>query len=142
MYWIFLVLIVIHGRAIKTWFLRSHICSICLRLDNRNSLIEIYYLQIEPREKWTHTNECMMLKMFYLHGIAVHLMGYRKQIFTRLWAFWVSHWMNEFLQWEIKWKLSSVQNIYCITAIADKKKSIFCAFGVLCYWLQSAVEIK
>ena len=40
-----------------------HICSICLRFDV-SSLIEIQYLQIEPSEKGTHTNESMMLKFF------------------------------------------------------------------------------
>ena len=39
-----------------------HISSICLRLD------EIQYLQIERSEKGKHTNESMMLKMFYLYG--------------------------------------------------------------------------
>ena len=44
-----------------------HICSICLRLDV-SLLTEIQYLQIEPSEKETHTNESIMLKMFYLYG--------------------------------------------------------------------------
>ena len=51
-----------------------------------SSLTEIQYLQIETSEKGTHTNESMMLKMFYLYGFnkvdeqmnKVHLMGYRK----------------------------------------------------------------
>ena len=38
-----------------------HVCSICLRLFV-SSLKEIQYLQIEPSEKGTHTNESLMLK--------------------------------------------------------------------------------
>ena len=44
-----------------------HICLICLRLAV-SSLSKIQYLQIEPNEKGTHTNESMMFKMFYLCG--------------------------------------------------------------------------
>ena len=29
-----------------------------------SSQTEIQYLQIEPREKWIHTNQSMMLQMF------------------------------------------------------------------------------
>ena len=46
-----------------------HICSIGLRLAV-SSVTEIQYLQIEPSEKRSHTNESMMLKM--------RLIGYRK----------------------------------------------------------------
>ena len=44
-----------------------HICSICLRLIV-SSLTKNQYLQIEPGQKGTHTNENMMLKIFYLYG--------------------------------------------------------------------------
>ena len=44
-----------------------YICLICWRL-NVSSLTKIQYLQIEPSEKRTHTNENMMLKMFFLYG--------------------------------------------------------------------------
>ena len=40
--------------------------------------------------------------------------------------------LNEFLQSEIKKELSSVQETPWITAIADKKMSLFCVPGVLC----------
>ena len=51
--------------------------------------------------------------------------------------------LNEFLELEIKPKLSSVQKIISITAIADQKIiSAFCVSRVLCYPPQSAVEIK
>ena len=33
-----------------------------------SSLTEIQYLQIEPGRKGAHTNESMMLKIFYLYG--------------------------------------------------------------------------
>ena len=45
--------------------------------------------------------------------------------------------LNEFLQSEIKQKLSSIQKITCITAIADKKISLLCVSGVLCFPPQS-----
>ena len=44
-----------------------HICSASLRLVV-SSLTEILYWQIEPSGKGTHTNESMMLKMFYQYG--------------------------------------------------------------------------
>ena len=47
-----------------------HICSICLRLDV-SLLTEIYYLQIEPCEKGTHSNETIILKRFYLYEIVI-----------------------------------------------------------------------
>ena len=51
--------------------------------------------------------------------------------------------LNEFLQLEIQKKVSPVQKITCITAIADKKIiSVFCVTGVLCSPPQSATEIK
>ena len=43
------------------------ICSIGIRLDV-SVLTEIKYLEIEPSEKETDTNEIMMIKMFYLYG--------------------------------------------------------------------------
>ena len=42
-----------------------HICLICIRLDV-SSLTEIQYLLIEPNEKRTHSNERMILNMFFL----------------------------------------------------------------------------
>ena len=51
--------------------------------------------------------------------------------------------LSEFLQSEIKQKLSSVQKITCITAnVDDKIISLFYVFGVLCLQTQSAVQIK
>ena len=51
--------------------------------------------------------------------------------------------LNEFLQLEIKQKLSSVQKITYITAIADKKIiSLFCVSRVLCSPSQSAAQVK
>ena len=44
-----------------------HICSTCLRLV-LSSWTEIQYLEIKPSGKGTHTNEIMMLKMFFLYG--------------------------------------------------------------------------
>ena len=43
-----------------------HICLICLRLV-MSSLTEIQYLQIELSAQGMHTNEKIMLKMFYLY---------------------------------------------------------------------------
>ena len=51
--------------------------------------------------------------------------------------------LNEFVQSEIKQKLSSVQKITCITATADKKTLIVvCVCGVLCFPPQSAVFLE
>ena len=50
--------------------------------------------------------------------------------------------LKEFLQSEKKQKFSSVQKISCITAIADKKISVFCVSEVFCSPPQSAVEIN
>ena len=51
--------------------------------------------------------------------------------------------LNEFLQSEVKQKLSSNEKFACITAIADKKIiSVFCVSGVLCSAPQFAVQIK
>ena len=50
--------------------------------------------------------------------------------------------LNEFLQSVIKQKLSSVQKIPCITAIADKKiLSTFCISEVLCCTTLSTVQV-
>ena len=50
--------------------------------------------------------------------------------------------LNEFLQSKVKKKLSSVQKISCITAIADKKIiNAFYVIGVFCSPSQSAVQI-
>ena len=51
---------------------------------------------------------------------------------------------NKLLQQsEIKQKLSSVQKMNCITGIANKKViSVFYVSGVLCSWLQSAIQTK
>ena len=58
-----------------------HIWSICLGLA-MSSLTEIQYLQIELGAKRIHTNESMIFKMFFLHGIVrwtkVDLRDYRK----------------------------------------------------------------
>ena len=65
-----------------------------------------------------------MLKMFYLCGFfrcTVNLMGYRKII--RSLIRFLSLYLNEFLQSEMKQKLSSVQKITFITAIADKNNN-------------------
>ena len=51
--------------------------------------------------------------------------------------------LSEFLQSEIKQKLSSVQKITCITANNDNKIiSLLYVFGVLFSLTQSAVQIK
>ena len=51
----------------------------------------------------------------------LHLMGYRKQLFARLLAFQLIPTIRN------KAEITSVQNITCITAIADKKiKCILC----------------
>ena len=51
--------------------------------------------------------------------------------------------LNEFLESEVKQKLSSFQKIICITANVDEKAiSVFCVSGVLCSPPQSAVQIK
>ena len=42
---------------------------------------------------------------------------------------------------ERKQKLRSVQKITCITVIADKKISLFCVSGALCFLPQPTVEI-
>ena len=77
--------------------------------------------------------------MFYLY--LSHLTGYRKYIC--LFIRFLSSYLNEFLQSEIKEKLFSVQKVTCITVIADKKLiCLFCASGVLCSPPQSAVQIK
>ena len=82
------------------------------------SVQDLMYFQIERSEKGTHTNEKMMLKMFYLH------------------VEWI-------LQSEKKQKLSSVQKITCITAIADKKiRRSLSLSVVLCSPFKSAVQIK
>ena len=50
--------------------------------------------------------------------------------------------LNRFLQSEIKQKLSSVQKITHVTAIADKKIiSVFCVSGILCSPLYYVAEI-
>ena len=45
----------------NTWFLQ-------LRKFAVSSLKETQYLQIEPIEKETHTDESIMFQIFYLHG--------------------------------------------------------------------------
>ena len=51
--------------------------------------------------------------------------------------------VSEFFQSEIKQKISSVQNITCITATNDKKIiSVFRVSGVLCSPPQSAVQTR
>ena len=62
-------LLLINGKTIKApgFYVSAHlhICSICLRIDVF-PLTEIQYLQTEQREKETHTNQSIMLKMSYL----------------------------------------------------------------------------
>ena len=71
----------------------------------------------------------------------VHLIGYRKLLFARLFISFLSLQLNEFLQSGIMHNLSSVQKITYITAIADKKKIIvFCASGLLRSSYHSAVQ--
>lgn len=51
--------------------------------------------------------------------------------------------MNEFLQSEIKRKLSSVQKIPHSAAVADKKiVRVFCVSGAKCSPPESAVQVK
>ena len=59
----------------------------------------------------------------------VHLMGYRNNylLVYRIFEFAVEF---EFLQSEIKQKLSSVQKSTCIIAIADKNECILCVWGI------------
>ena len=79
-------MIVNYGKTIEVpgFYDNAHlsIFSICLIFD-MSSLTEIQHLEIESSEKGTHTNERMMLKMFYLCGFVkmnkMDLMGYRKQ---------------------------------------------------------------
>ena len=107
--------------------------------------IKIQYLQIEPSEKGTYTSESMILQIFYLNGFVRwtkciwwaiennNLLVYKLFEFAVEW----------FQQSEIKQKLSLVQKITCITAIANKKIiSVFCVSGVLCSPPQSAVQIR
>ena len=55
------------SKNITSYFLKSpKAFSVSLRLD-MSSLTEIQCLQTEPSEKGIHTNESMMLKMFYLY---------------------------------------------------------------------------
>ena len=115
-------------RAHNETLLHLQICSICLRLAAVSSFTEIQYLQIEPNGKRTHAMESKMLKMFYLYGFV----WWTKCI---CWAiennYLLFYKLIEFaVEWipatEIKQKLSSVQNITCITAIVHKKiRSVF-----------------
>ena len=106
----------INGKTIKTPGSYEnaylHIWSICVK-QYVSSLIQIQYLQIESSDKGTLTNENMILKMFYQSA----LMGCRISSFISF----LSLQLNEFLQSEINQKLSSVQEITCNAAIADKK---------------------
>ena len=112
-------------------FTITHVCSICLKLDV-SSLTEIQYSQIEPSEKRTHTNESMMLKMFYLYGFV----RWTKCIW---WAiendYLLVYQLFEFVvEWipliRYKAEIYSVKKITCINAIADKKIiRVFCVSG-------------
>ena len=65
------------------------------------------------------------------------------KIIISLFISFLSLQLNEFLQSEIKQKLSPVQKITSITATADKKIiSVFCVFKVLSSPLQSAAQIE
>ena len=58
-----------------------------------------------------------------------NLMGYRKKFFK----IFLSLQLNEFLESEIRQKLSSVQKIACINAITDKKIiTLLDVSGMLC----------
>ena len=120
------------------------ICWICLRLD-MSSLTEIRYLQIKPSEKGTHTNDNMMLEVFCLNGFV----RWTKCIWwTKENNYLLACKLFEFaVEWipatRIKQKLSSVQKITRIIAIADKKIiSVFCVSGVLRSAPQYFVQIK
>ena len=66
-----------------------------------------------------------------------------QEIIICLFISFLGLYLNEFLQSEIKQRLSSVENMTCITAIADKKIiSAFCVSEVLHSPSQSAVQIK
>ena len=96
-----------------------HICSICLRLAV-SSLTEIQYLQIEPGGKGTHTDESMMLKMFYLYGFIRWTKCIRWTIEN---SYLLVYKLFEFLslQSEIKQKLSSVQKITLLLQLLIRK---------------------
>ena len=110
-----------------------------------SSLTEIQYLQVEPCEKGTHTNESMMLKIFtYLDSPNEQSAFERLQkIIICSFTGFLSLQLNEFLQSKSKQKLSSVQRIACITVFADEKMlNIFCVSQVLYFPSQSALQIK
>ena len=99
-----------------------------------SSLTEIQYLLIEPSGKGTHTNQSLMLKIFYLYGFV----RWTKCIWSAIENNYLlvykllSLQLNEFPQPEIKQKYS-VQKIACINAIGDKTitKCILCIWGIV-----------
>ena len=123
-------------------FTITHICSICLKLDV-SSLIEIQYSQIEPSEKRTHTNESMMLKMFYLYGFV----RWTKCIWSAIENDYL--FIYQLFEFVVEWiplirykaEIYSVKKITCINAIADKKIiRVFCVSPVLCSPPQAALS--
>ena len=121
-----------------------HICSICLRVS-LSLLTEVQYFKIEPCEKITNTNESMIRNMFFCADLLDEhsaFDGLQKIIICSFIIILNLH-LNEFLQLEIKQKLSLVQKITCIIAIAYKKTiSVSCVSEVLRSPPQSAVHIK
>ena len=109
------------------------------------SLTEIQYLQIEPYQKGTDHNEITMLKMFYLHEFVRWTKGIWWAIENN---YLLVYKLSEFaVEWiaaiRMKQKLSSVQKITCITAIADKKiGSILCVSRELYSPPQPSVQFK
>ena len=101
-------------------------------------------MQIEPSEKEHMLMKVWCLKSFiYMDSSDALCIWWAREIITRLLINFLSLQLNEFLQSEMKQKLSSVENIICITAIADKKiKSVFCISGVLGSPPHSAVQFK
>ena len=125
------------------FFTITHICtfdqSVC------SSLTEVQYLQVEPCEKGTHTNESMMLKMFTYSDSPDEQSAFERlqKIIICSFIGFLSLQLNEFLQSKIKQKLSSVQRITCTTAFADEKiLNVFCVSQVLYSPPQSALQIK
>ena len=87
-----------------------------------SSLTQTQYLQIEPSGKGAHTNDRISLKCFICTDSSDEQNTFNGLCKISICSFirFLNLQLNEFLQSEIKQKLSSAQKITCITTIADK----------------------
>ena len=112
----------------------------------RNELTEIQYLQIEKIKREHTPIKAKPMKVWCLNFLSVWI---RQMNRVQENNYLLIHKLFEFA---VEWipgsrsnsqKLSSVQKLTCITAIADKKIiRVFCMSGILCSPPQSAVQIK